>query len=104
METNEVTDKPSLKNARKKALADLRKQTNYPTFRAVVNVLSALSYLLATGAILAGFAFVADQDTARGAAAVISGLLSIIATTVIREALFMVADLTDSTLAANSNL
>jgi len=88
------------KQARKAALAELRKHTNYPNFRFIVNMFTAISYLIAIIAVLGGFIglFRGQPEMAVG---IPFGIVAAVLAAVSREISFMLADLADSTLEAN---
>lgn len=84
------------KQARKAALAELRKHTNYPNFRfIIVNLFTMVSYSIALTVILLG---VMQPEKAVG---ILFGIVAAILTAVSREISFMLADIADSTLEAN---
>ena len=84
------------KQARKAALAELRKHTNYPNFRfIIVNLFTMVSYSIALTVILPG---VMQPEKAVG---ILFGIVAAILTAVSREISFMLADIADSTLEAN---
>lgn len=84
------------KQARKAALAELRKHTNYPNFRfIIVNLFTAVSYSIAITAVFSG---VMQPEKAVG---IPFGIVAAILAAVSREIFVMLADLADSTLEAN---
>lgn len=88
------------KQARKAALAELRKHTNYPNFRFIVNLFTAVSYLIAIIAVFSGVIglFTGQPEMAIG---ILFGIVAAILAAVSREISFMLADIADSTLEAN---
>ena len=88
------------RQARKAALSDLRKKTNYPNFRFIVNLFTALSYLVAIIAFFSGVIGLFGGKP-KMAVGIVVGIVAAIVAAVSREISFMLADIADSTLEAN---
>jgi len=88
------------KQARKAALAELRKKTNYPNFRFIVDLFTALSYLAAIIAVLGGVVGL-FSGTPQMAVWIMVGLVAAILAAGSKEVSLMLADIADSTLEAN---